>query len=170
MEPLIRNRVAESAIEVFNLDDVWGGTPVVTIDISEFLDGGFILREKSFRESVKAHDWSFTEGAHVGVYCSTDAIVPPWAFMLVASKVRDVAESVQIGSELDVRRTVFSRLLAAMDWSRYDDRIVVVKGCGSKTVPESAYAEATTHLQNVARKIMYGEPCSSVPIWRRPSS
>lgn len=169
MEPIIRNRVAESPIEVLNLDEVWGDVPVVTVDISAFLDGGFILREKAFRDAVAAHDWAFAHGAHVGVHCSTDAIVAPWAFMLVASKLDGIAASVQVGTEMDVRRTVFSRRLAATDWSRYDDRIVVIKGCGSRTVPESAYAEATAHLQRVARKIMYGEPCSSVPIWRRPA-
>lgn len=169
MEPVIRNRVAESPIEVFNLDDVWGAVPVVTFDLSAFLDGGFILREKAFREAVKAHDWSFAADAHAGVFCSTDAIVAPWAFMLVASKMKGAARSVQVGTETDVRRTVFSRLLAAADWSRFEDRIVVIKGCGSRTVPESAYAEATVYLQDVARKIMYGEPCSSVPIWRRPA-
>jgi len=103
----------------------------------------------------------------VALSCTTDAIVPPWAWMLVATKAAGKALSVTVGDETTVRTAVFARLLADFDWSRYEDRMVVIKGCGSRNVPESAYAEATTRLMGVARKIMYGEPCSSVPIWRR---
>lgn len=126
-----------------------------------------MLRERAFREQVRDHDWSVAQDAHVAIHCSTNAIVAPWAFMLVASSVSDVARSVQVGTPQAVRSMVFSRLLAAADFSRFDDRIVVIKGCGNRNVPESAYAEATAYLKRVARKIMYGEPCSSVPIWRR---
>ena len=164
----IINRVAESEIEVYNLDALWDGAPVVELDIEPFLVEGLILREKVFREHVKAHDWAQYAGKHVAVYCSAAAIVPTWAYMLIASKLEGLARSMAFGRQEDLVRDHFTRVLAAEDWSRYQDRIVVVKGCGTGTVPVSAYVGAMQQLQRVARKLMYGEPCSSVPLWRRP--
>ncbi|MGI9173878.1 MAG: DUF2480 family protein [Rhodothermales bacterium] len=169
MEP-ISNRVAESDITVFSLDSLWDGRPVAEVDLAPFLFKGLVLREKDFREGVKAHDWQQYEGQHVAVYCATDAIVPTWAFMLVASKLEGVAYSVGYGRPADIIRDHFVRALEAQDWSAYQDRIVVIKGCGSKIVPPNAYLLATQKLQGVARKLMYGEPCSSVPLWRRPKA
>ena len=169
METLI-NRVAESEIEVYNLDALWDGAPVVELDLEPFLVEGLILREKVFREHVKAHDWTQYADQHVAVYCSADAIVPTWAYMLIASKLEGTARSVAFGRAEDLVRDYFTRALDAEDWSVYQDRIVVVKGCGTGTVPVSAYVGAMQYLQRVARKLMYGEPCSSVPLWRRPKS
>ena len=169
MEPIV-NRVAESDIDVYSLDDLWDGAEVVELDIEPFLVEGLILREKVFREHVKAHDWSPYEGTHVAVFCSADAIVPTWAYMLVAAKLHGVARSVGFGRKDEVVRDHFVRALEAEDWSRYKDRIVVVKGCGTGTVPVDAYMLATQKLQAVARKLMFGEPCSSVPLWRRPKA
>lgn len=169
MEPIV-NRVAESDIEVYNLDALWDGAPVVEFDVEPFLVEGLILREKVFRDHVKAHDWTPYAGQHVAVYCSADAIVPVWAYMLIASKLDGIARSVVFGRKEDLVREYFARALEAEDWSAYQDRIVVVKGCGSRVVPESAYVGAMQKLQQVARKLMYGEPCSSVPLWRRPKA
>jgi hypothetical protein len=171
MEPIV-NRVAESEIEVYNLDALWDGAPVVELDIEPFLVEGLILREKVFREHVQAHDWAQYADTHLAVYCSADAIVPTWAYMLIASKLDDIARSVVFGRKEDLVREYFARALVAEDWARYQDRIVVVKGCGTGLVPVSAYVGAMQQLQRVARKLMYGEPCSSVPLWRRanPSS
>jgi len=166
MEPIV-NRVAESEIEVYNLDALWDGAPVVELDIEPFLVEGLILREKVFREHVQAHDWAQYGGMHLAVYCSADAIVPTWAYMLIASKLDGVARSVAFGRKEDLVREYFTRALADEDWARYQDRIVVVKGCGTGLVPVSAYVGAVRQLQRVARKLMYGEPCSSVPLWRR---
>ena len=166
----ITNRVAESDIAVFNLDELWDGRSVAEVDLAPFLFKGLVLREKDFREAVKAHDWAQYEGQHVAVRCSTDAIVPTWAFMLVASKLEGLARSVGHGRPADLVRDHFVRALEAQDWSAYTDRIVVIKGCGSKVVPPNAYLLATQKLQGVARKLMYGEPCSSVPLWRRPKA
>ena len=166
----IVNRVAESDIDVYNLEALWDGADVAELDLAPFLYRGLILREKDFREAVKAHDWSPYEGRHVALYCSADAIVPTWAYMLLASKLEGVARSVAFGRAADLIRDHFVRALAAEDWERYRDRIVVVKGCGSTLVPPNAYVLATQHLQRVARKLMYGEPCSSVPLWRRPKA
>ena len=169
MEPII-NRVAESEIEVYNLDALWDGKPVVEFDVLPFLVEGLILREKAFREHVKAHDWSLYTDQHVAVFCSSDAIVPTWAYMLIASKLDGLARSVVFGQKEDLVREYFTRALDAEDWSKYQDRIVVVKGCGTGLVPTSAYVGAMQKLQGVARKLMYGEPCSSVPLWRRPKA
>ena len=167
MEP-IENTVADSEIRVFNLADLWDDRPVTELDISTFLVEGLMLKEKAFREQVDAHDWSQYDGEHVALYCSTDAIVPTWGYMLIASKLRDVAASTTLGRADDLRREYYVRALADVDWSDYEDHPVVVKGCGSDVVPEMAYVHATQRLQAVARKLMYGEPCSSVPLWRRP--
>ena len=165
---VIRNKVAESGIQVFNLDDFAPSAPIKEIDLAAFLSGGFVLREKEFRTTLKESDWSHLESAHVGVFCSTDAIIPTWAFMLIASRLKDIAASVTAGRASDIKRQLFTEALLAHDFSAYEGQIVVIKGCGSGTVPTSAYVEATSAMQQVARKIMYGEPCSSVPIWRRP--
>ncbi len=163
----IVNRVAQSGIEVYDLESLWAGHDIRELDLSTFLDGGFLLREKPFRNQVAAYDWQGFKGIHVALFCSTDALVPMWAYMLVASKLGH-AQSVTMGRRVDVIREQFMLALEQEDWTKFSDRIVVVKGCGSGIVPESAYARAMRELQKVARKVMFGEPCSSVPIWRRP--
>ena len=164
----IENRVAQGEIEVYNLDDLWDEQPVTELDISPFLVEGLMLKEQPFREDVKAHDWSQYDGHHVALYCSTDAIVPTWGYMLIASKLDGIARSVTFGREADAVRDHFVRALEQEDWSAYADKPVVVKGCGNDLVPTVAYMIATQKLQDVARKLMFGEPCSSVPLWRRP--
>lgn len=167
MEPII-NRVAESDIQIFNLEELWDGAPVRELDLEPFLVEGLVLREREFRQRVKEYEWSQFEGARLAVFCSTDAIVPTWAFMLIASRVKGIVRSVAPGRINDIIRDHYTRALAEVDWERYRDRNVVIKGCGSKLVPTSAYVAATLQLQDVASKLMYGEPCSSVPLWRRP--
>ena len=160
------NRVQRSGIQVFNLAQLWDGASVKELDLSPFLLSGLMLREKVFRDRVGAHDWSSYADRHVAVYCATDAIVPTWAYLLVASKL-SAARSVVQGRKSDAVRAHFARALDAEDWGRFTDRIVVIKGCGSAIVPLSAYVTAMRRLMPVARKIMFGEPCSSVPLWRR---
>ena len=169
MEPIV-NRVAESEIEVYNLEALWEDRPLSTFDLAPFLHKGLILREKEFREAMKSRDWSVYEDHVVAVFCSTDAIIPTWAFMLVASRLEGLAHSVGFGIVEEVVRDHFVRALEREDWSRFEDRIVVIKGCASQVVPIDAYMIATQKLQGVARKLMYGEPCSSVPLWRKPRS
>ncbi len=166
IEPII-NRVEESDILVFNLEEFWDGHPIEELDIEPFLLEGLVVREKLFREKVRDFDWEQFEDAHVAVFCSTDAIIPTWAFMLIASRLEGIARSVTVGRKEDLIREHFARALAEADLEEYRDRPVVVKGCGSKIVPPSAYVAATRRLQEVASKLMYGEPCSSVPLWRK---
>lgn len=169
MDVDLTNSVAENEeLQVFNLEELWDDRPIVELDLTEFLFKGMIVKEKHFRDAVGEHDWSEYEDRHVALYCSTDAIVPQWAWMLVASRLREDARSVTLGQPEDLLREYYARAIAGHDWSEYEDRIVVIKGCGSDYVPESAYVSATVELQGRARKLMYGEACSSVPIWRRP--
>ncbi len=166
----ITNRVAESAIRVFDLAGLWDDAQIDEIDMEPFLFKGLVLRERDFRDQVKAYEWQQHAGHHVALFCSTDAIVPTWAWMLIGSKLEGVAASVTHGRRADVSREFYARALAQVDWSAYDDAIVVIKGCGSAVVPTSAYVEATQQMMRVARKLMYGEPCSSVPLWRKPKA
>jgi len=166
---VIQNKVAESGIEVVNLESFLPEAPISEIDLAEFLAGGFILREKDFRAAVKGYDWKAFDGHHVGIFCSTDAIIPTWAYMLVGVHLDGIAASVTAGREADIREALMRERLSTHDWDQYKDTIVVLKGCGSDLITPAAYVLATSHLQQVARKMMYGEPCSSVPIWRRPA-
>jgi hypothetical protein len=169
MEPII-NRVAQSDIIVFNLEDLWDGRPVRELDIAPMLTEGLVLREIPFREAVKNLDLEPYRDVHVAVTCTTDAIVPTWAFMLIATRLDGVAASVGYGSPVDLVRDRFLLALENHDWTRYQGRNVVVKGCGSKIVPTAAYVEATRRLQGHAQKLMFGEPCSSVPLWRKQAT
>ena len=169
IEPIV-NRVAESDIEVFDLDALWDGGSVTTFDLAPYLFEGIILKEKDFRTAMKALDWASFEGQHVAITCTADAIIPTWAYMLVSSKLQNIARSVGFGEPADIVRDYYVRALNNQDWSPYENKITVIKGCSSKTVPMNAYLMATQKLQSVARKIMYGEPCSSVPLWRKPKN
>ena len=167
MEPIV-NKVAQSEIEVFDLGALADEKPIVEFDLAAFLYQGLIVREKEFRDAVKDHDWASYTGSHIALFCSVDTIVPTWAYMLVAIRLEPFATSIGEGRREDLARQLFARKLAQTDLEKYRDRIVVVKGCGSSVVPVSAYVDVITRLQRVARKLMYGEPCSFVPLWRRP--
>jgi len=166
MEPIV-NRVAESEIEVLNLEALWDGGEVEEFDLAPLLHLGLVLREKEFRHAVSEYDWAQFKGRHVALYCSTEAIVPTWAYMYLVTRLEGIAETVVVGRREDLLRDFFVLRLNEFDWSIYEDRMVVVKGCASDVVPPDAYLIATRELQRRARKIMYGEPCSAVPIWRR---
>jgi len=166
----IQNKVAESGIEVVNLEDFLPADPITQIDLAEFLAGGFVLREKEFRKAVSELDWTKYRGEHVGIVCTSDAIVPTWAFMLIASRLEGIASSATSADSASIRAALIQGAIETFEWSVYEDKIVVLKGCGSDEVPPSAFVQATNQLQRFAKKIMYGEPCSSVPIWRRPKS
>jgi hypothetical protein len=167
MDTLIVNRVAESEIQVYNLEDLWDNKEIVSFDLAPFLFRGLILKEADFRQKMSELDLTLFADKHVAISCSTDAVIPRWAYVLVASKLTGHAASVSFGSPEELVRDFYIKVLESEDWSRFEDRIVVIKGCGSDIVPVNAYVLATQKLRKQARKLMYGEPCSSVPIWRR---
>jgi hypothetical protein len=169
MEPIV-NRVALSEIETLDLEKLWDGGTIVEFDLAPFLFRGLVLREKDFRGAIRELDVEPYRDRHVAVFCSTDAIIPTWAFMLVSSLLDGVATSVTYGTIDDATTLGFIKILDAVDWEFYRDRPVVVKGCSNDIVPRNAYMDAVSRLQRVARKVMYGEACSAVPIWRRPRS
>ncbi len=166
----IVNRVAQSALVTLDLAALLDAPPVVPFDLAPHLYRGLVLRERDFRAALAALDPADYAGRDVAVFCSTDALVPTWAYLLVAARLAPVAASVTAGTPPDAERTRWAAALAAHDWSAYAGRPVVVKGCGTDRVPLDAFMQATRHLQNAASRILYGEPCSSVPVWRKPSA
>jgi len=168
MEGEIRNRVAENTnLLTFNLEDYYVEGKRCLLDIAQWLDQGFILREKEFRVQVENHDWAQYENAYVAIHCSTDAIVPVWAFMLVVVKIKPFAEKIVKGGLEDLETNLYNEVLSSLDLSNYQDKMVIVKGCSNKPVPESAYTMAVAKLLPIAKSIMYGEACSSVPLYKK---
>lgn len=161
------NRVAASGLITLDLEEYLPAGERVVYDIKDNLFHGLMLREKDFREFVKAHDWSSYAGKNVAVICSADAIVPTWAYMLLANKLRPFANEVVFGNLETLETVLFSKALAKIDLKAFADQRVVVKGCADIDLPVSAYVEITNLLTPVVKSIMYGEPCSTVPIYKR---
>jgi len=166
-KPLV-NRVAASGLITINLEDFFPTEEVVVFDIKDYLYMELMLKEKDFRTALKAHDWDQYSDKHLLVYCSTDAIVPVWAFMLVTAYAAPHAISVFNGDEAAFYQQAFNNALANFNSEQYEGQRIVIKGCSNKPVPVSAYVELTRLLQPYAQSIMYGEPCSTVPIFKRP--
>lgn len=163
----IVNRVAQSGLISLDLAEFYPSGERLFYDIKDNLFHGLMLKEKDFREFVKEHDWTQYAGKHVAIGCSTDAIVPTWAYMLLASKMAPHAKTVVFGDLKTLETLLFDRALNNLDMEKYRDQRVVVKGCGEIPVPDSAYIDITSKLNAVAKSIMYGEPCSTVPIFKR---
>lgn len=161
------NKVAASGLITFNLEEYLHPGERVVYDIKDNLFHGLILREKDFREFVKTHDWENYKGKNVAIICSADAIVPTWAYMLLANKLKPYANEVVFGSLETLEAILFSKALAKIDLKAFEGERVVVKGCADIDLPVSAYVEITNLLSPVVKSIMYGEPCSTVPIYKR---
>lgn len=166
-EKEIVNRVASSSLKVFDLEELYIPGERVLVDIKDQLYQGMILREKPFRDFVKTHDWSQYNGKFVAVTCSEDAIIPTWAYMLIASSLQPYAREIVFGDLRDLEKKIFFDVLAKLDWEVYRDAKVVIKGCSKVDVPLSAYVEATRRMRAVAASIMFGEPCSTVPVFKK---
>ena len=166
-KPLI-NRVAASGLITINLEDFFPKEEVKNFDLKDYLYMELILKEKDFRAALKEHDWTQYEGKHLAVFCSTDAIIPVWAYMLVAAYVEPFAIEVFQGTPEVFYQVAFAKSLDAFDVSQYNEKRIIIKGCSNKPVPPSAYVELTKKLRPFAQSIMYGEPCSTVPIFKRP--
>ena len=162
------NRVANSGIEVFNLEDHYPAQPIVEIDLKDFLFKELILKEKDFRAQLKEMDWSPYAGKIVVIYISNDAIIPVWAYMLLSAQLADQGIVSFAGTTQEYLQAHYKVLISELDAEVYAEKRVVIKGCSHKPVPPSAYAALTAKLQPFAQSIMYGEPCSTVPIFKRP--
>lgn len=163
----IINRVANSALEVFDLEDYYPNGIRTQIDISQWLLEGFLLKEKDFRDALKNHDWAQYQNHFVAIHCSTDAIVPAWATILVATYLAPFAQKVVLGTITDLNTALYQEILPTLDYAQYQDKPVIIKGCSKKPVPESAYIMAVQKLQPYAKSIMYGEACSAVPLYKK---
>ncbi|MBI5914661.1 MAG: DUF2480 family protein [Bacteroidetes bacterium] len=166
-QPLV-NRVAGSGLVTLRLEDYFPKEEMALFDLKDFLFMGLILKEKDFREALAVHDWAQYEGKNLAVFCSADAIIPTWAYMLVAVCAAPFAADIFQGTAEEFYKHIFQKALNEVDVARYAGQRVVVKGCSDKPVPPSAYVELTRKLQPHAQSIMFGEPCSTVPIFKKP--
>lgn len=168
MSDQIINRVASSPLVSLDLETYYPEGERVVYDIKDNLYEETILREKEFRAFIRDHNWSQYEGKNVAITCTADAIVPTWAYMLLASKISPVANHITFGNLGDLERELFVQVLSKIDLEAFRDAKVVVKGCSDKSVPASAFVEIVRILQPVVSSIMFGEPCSTVPVYKKP--
>lgn len=161
------NKVAQSGLVTLDPADFYPAGERVVYDIKENLFHGLILREKDFREFVKGHDWSQYQDKIVGITCTADAIVPAWAYMLLANRLAPYAKEVVFGDADVVEAKLFEKQIDKFDFEQYRDQRIVIKGCGDTPVPVDAYVTLTSKLTPIAKSLMFGEPCSTVPIYKR---
>ena len=167
MEEVMTNKVAQSGIITLNLEDYYPKGDAIVFDLKDYLFMGLILKEKDFREALKNLDLAPYTNKNIALTCTADAIIPMWAYMLVSSYLQPVAKNVVYGNEDFLQKTLFLKNLYLINTADYTDKRVVIKGCGDLPISESAYVEITNLLRPVAKSIMYGEPCSTVPIYKK---
>lgn len=163
----IINRVATSKLKVIDLEDFYPKGNRVIFDIKDWLWEGLVLREKEFRAKVKNHDWSQYQNSYVALYCSTDAIVPDWAYMLISIQLQNIAKLSAIGNLEQLESLIYSEIILNLNLSLYKDAPVIIKGCAHKPVPANALVLLSQKLKPIAKSIMFGEACSSVPLYKR---
>lgn len=163
----IINRVALSKLMVVDLEDYYPEGVRIVFDIKDWLYEGFVLREKEFRQSVKDFDWSKFNNQFVALTCSSDAIVPAWAYMLITLELQPHARKVVVGNSEQLETAIYQDIINALDIEPYQDKPLIIKGCAHKPVPLNAYVLLSKKLKPVAKSIMYGEACSSVPLYKR---
>ncbi len=167
-KPLV-NKVAKSAIETIDLEQFYPKDSLHEFDLKDYLFRGMILREKDFRESVKEHDWAQYQNGILLVFNSADAIIPMWAYMLIGNAAADYVKSTYHGTKEDYLADYYRQFVANMDLEPFKDGMIILKGCGKKPIPPTAYMELTRLLKPLVKSIMFGEACSTVPIFKRPT-
>jgi len=167
MNETLVNKVADSGLVSLDPADFYPSETIKLFDLKDHLFMGLILKEKDFRSALQNTDWQQYKDIAVGIVCSTDAIIPIWAYMLVASSLEPVASFIMKGNEEQVRESLFLRNISAMSPENYTDQRIVVKGCGEKAIPESVYVALTHLLRPFAKSIFFGEPCSTVPVFKK---
>ena len=161
------NRVSESGIISLDLEEYYPKDGIMIFDLKEFLFMGLILKEKEYREALKNFDFSIYNNMHVSITCTADAIIPMWAYMLATVYLQPLAKDVTFGTEAELMEKLFLNKIQAINLNDFEDKRVVIKGCGELPVSEAAYVAITKMLRPVAKSIMYGEPCSTVPIYKQ---
>lgn len=167
MEEEIINRVSNSKLVVVDLEDYYPKGNRSVIDIKDWLFEELVLREKDFREHVKQHDWSRYQDDFVALTCTSEAIVPAWAFMLLTMHLEPYAKTIVIGSLEHLETSLYQKIIEDLDVQEFADKPLIIKGCAHKPVPANAYIMLSQKLRPVAKSIMYGEACSSVPLYKR---
>jgi hypothetical protein len=167
MAEVFKNKVAESGIISFDLAALLSNNEFVLFDIKPFLFMELILKEKEFRAALNTLDWSLYKNKVVGIFCSTDAIIPMWANMLIVAGLQPFAKAIYFGDESKTKEQFLLDQIASISSDEYIDQRVVIKGCGETPISESAYVAITQKLRPVVKSIMYGEPCSTVPVFKR---
>ena len=167
MDSIIINKVAESGIISFDLEELYPKEEIKVFDLKNFLFMELILKEKDYRLALQQLDWSSYENKNVAILCSADAIIPVWAFMLAVTYLQPIAKTVVLGDEKKLIETVLINRINQLETNDYLDKRIVVKGCGEVSIPESAYVAITNKLLPVVKSIMYGEPCSTVPLYKK---
>lgn len=170
MSEAIVNKIANSGLITIDLETYLPKEAVKTFDLKDHLFMGLILKEKDFREALKNFDWSVYQDKYVNITCSADAIIPAWAYMLVVTYLNGIAKDSYVGTSEEMQKHLLIKNLAAIDVNEFAGQRIVVKGCGDKNIEAFAYAEITKVLTPVVKSIMYGEPCSTVPVYKKPSS
>ncbi len=166
MEDEIINRVANSKLVTVNLEDYYPKGPRVLFDIKDWLFEALVLREKDFRNQVAEFNWAQYQDSYVALTCSTDAIIPGWAFMLISIQLQPYAKRVVIGDLEALETAIYQDIITNLDVSEFKDMPIIIKGCSKKPVPQNAYIMLANKLKPVAKSIMYGEACSSVPLYK----
>lgn len=168
MEEEIVNRVAQNQkLITFDLEDYYPKGPRILLDIKDWLYQGLILKENDFREHIANHDWTQYINTYVALHCSTDAIIPGWAYLLLASELAPYANKTAVGTLEMLETNLYHDVLNQLDYSSYQDKFVIIKGCSNKPVPPNAYTMAIQKLQPLVKSLRYGEACSSVPLYKR---
>ena len=166
-DPIVNKVKQNTKLVNFDLEKLYPEIEILELDLKPYLFQELILKEKDFRDHLEKHDWDQYKGKVLAAYCSSDAIIPPWAYMLVSSKAEESSNEIFIGNKKEALVALYKRNLDELDWENYRDKFVMIKGCSDKDVPDEVYAYTTSKLIHSASKIMYGEACSNVPIWRR---
>jgi hypothetical protein len=166
-EDLIPNKIANSGLITLSLEDYYPKGCRMHLDIAPWLYEGIILREKDFRESVKNHDWTQYQDAYVSVSCSEDAIIPQWAYMVLGVALEPYAKKVVYGSTEMLESVVMQEVLSRTDFSEFKDQRVIVKGCSKLPIPPHAYLNFVSHLKPLVKSLMFGEACSTVPVYKK---
>lgn len=164
----IVNKVKQSKLETIDLEKFAQGIIIKELDLKDFLFHEMILKEKEFREKMNDHDWAQYDGSYLNVYCSTDAIIPKWAYMLVVQHAEETTRNVYFGKKDEAIRQLFKEKLDLVEWDKYEGRFVLLKGCSKMDVPPDVYMYATKKLLPHVQKLMYGEACSNVPVYKKP--
>ena len=163
----IINRVANSALITIDLEDYYPKGTRVCFDIKDWLHEGLVLRETEFRSLVNTHDWSAYKDQFIALHCSSDAIIPGWAYMLIRLQLSGIAKQVVVGDLETLETTLYQTTIDNLDLHFCENKPVIIKGCSNKPVPQNAYLFLIDKLQPIAKSIMYGEACSSVPLFKK---